>query len=34
MSASLADLDFAAPAWQTPSDRPTAPPTESGWLES
>jgi hypothetical protein len=30
MSASLADLDFGALAWQTPSDRPT----ESGWLES
>ena len=34
MSASLADLDFAAPTLTTRSDRPTAPPTESGWLES
>ena len=35
MSASVADLVFGAPAWQIiPNDRPTAPPTESGWLES
>jgi hypothetical protein len=34
MSVSVADLDFEAPAWQIPSDSPTAPPTESGWLES